>query len=296
MSKTYNNSITNKLINKICDGRLTLESGVAISTTDQTAKTVVYFTPYNGNTIGLYDGSEWDLFSFSELSLSLSGYAANTNYDIFIYNNSGTLTLESSAWTNDTTRATSLTAQDSIYVKTGAINRRYLGTIRTTSSTGQCEDSVTKRFVWNYYNREERLLRKYIYGSWTYATAAWRVFAGASASTYSVDVVTGLSQDSIFLKAGLLYTIAVTTSTIYYIAVAQDSSINIIDIGNTNNAVERVQSVSANQTQLVSELDHIVPLGYHYYYPVEYRETGGTPTLFAIDTTLWGGLLGTWRC
>jgi hypothetical protein len=65
-----------------------LESGVPISSTDQAAKTTLYFTPYNGNSISLYDGSEWDLFSFSELSLSLSGYTSNTNYDIFIYNNS----------------------------------------------------------------------------------------------------------------------------------------------------------------------------------------------------------------
>lgn len=177
MSKTYNNSITNKLINKICDGRLTLESGVAVSTTDQTAKTVVYFTPYNGNTIGLYDGSEWDLFSFSELSLSLSGYTANTNYDVFVYNNSGALTLESAAWTNDTTRATNIVLQDGIYVKSGSTTRRYLGTIRTTGTIGQCEDSNSTRFIWNYYNGVQKRLRSEHVTLHTYNGATWRPYA-----------------------------------------------------------------------------------------------------------------------
>jgi hypothetical protein len=151
-----------------------LESGVPVSINNQTAKTTLYFTPYNGNSISLYDGSEWDLFSFSELSLSLSGYTANTNYDIFIYDNSGTLTLESTAWTNNTTRATSLTTQDGIYVKSGATTRRYLGTIRITGTTGQCEDSGSRRLVWNLYNQVTKALATAIAATHTYSTEAWR--------------------------------------------------------------------------------------------------------------------------
>lgn len=147
-------------LNQIVNGRLTLESGEPVSTTDQTAKTTLYFTPYQGNQIALYDGTAWGIHSLSELSLSLSGYTANTNYDIFIYDNSGTLTLESVAWTNNTTRATSLTTQDGVYAKSGATTRRYLGTIRTTSTTGQCEDSESSRFVWNLYNQQSRTLIK----------------------------------------------------------------------------------------------------------------------------------------
>lgn len=82
----------------ICNGRLTLESGTAVSTTDQTAKTTLYFTPFHGNRIGLKSGSSWDLYSFSEISLSLSGYIKGAVYDIFAYLNSGTPALESLAW------------------------------------------------------------------------------------------------------------------------------------------------------------------------------------------------------
>ena len=139
-------------------GRLTLESGVPVSTSDQTAKTTLYYTPYKGNTVCLYNGTSWESFVFSEVSLSLSGYTADTNYDIWLYDNAGTLTLESTAWTNATTRATALTLQDGIYVKSGTATRRYLGTIRITNTTGQCEDSEIKRFVWNFNNRVVRAL------------------------------------------------------------------------------------------------------------------------------------------
>jgi len=59
-------------------------------------------------------------------------------------------------WTDDTTRATALTTQDGIYVKNGDATRRYLGTIRITATTGQCEDSALNRLVWNYYNQVAR--------------------------------------------------------------------------------------------------------------------------------------------
>jgi len=196
MTRPYNNAISNKLINTICYGRLTLESGVPVSSTDQTAKTILYFTPYNGNVIGLYDGSQWDLFTFSELSLSLSGLAANTNFDIFIYNNNGTLTLESTAWTNDTTRATALTLVDGIYVRSGAPTRRYLGTIRTTGTIGQCEDSSTRKLVWNYYNRVNRLTTVAV-STTTHTYASTTIRAWNNNTTLGqtrVDMVVGLAD------------------------------------------------------------------------------------------------------
>lgn len=126
--------------NSICDGRLTLASGTPVVTTNQTAKTTIYFTPYIGKYIALYNGSTWDVIGFTEISVSVPS-TTNTPFDIFCYSNSGTATLETVNWTNDTTRATALTYQDGVYVKSGATTRRYLGTGRTTGSSGQCEMS-----------------------------------------------------------------------------------------------------------------------------------------------------------
>lgn len=155
-------------------GRLTLETGVAISTSDQTAKTTLYYTPYTGNAVSLYSSSRWLRYTFSELSLSLSGYTASKAFDIFIYDNAGTPALESLVWTNDTTRATALVWQDGLRVKSGDPTRLYLGTIYT-SATGQCEDSKSKRYVWNAYNRVPRkLYRAEPNAFWSYSIDTFR--------------------------------------------------------------------------------------------------------------------------
>lgn len=145
---------------RVVEGRLTLESGVPVSLGDQLAKTTLYFTPYLGNGIALYDTgtTRWVSVSATEKSISLSGKAADTNFDVFGYLSSGDLALELLAWTNASTRATALTRQDGVLVKTGDVTRRYLGTIRTTGTTGQCEDSVAKRFVYNEYNKAIRYM------------------------------------------------------------------------------------------------------------------------------------------
>lgn len=143
----------------LCQGRLTLESGVPVSTSNQSAKTTLYFCPFRGNRIALYDGSgNWDLLTFAELSLSLSGFTASKPYDIFAYNNSGAAALEALVWTDASTRATALAWQDGILVKSGATTRRYLGTIYVNSAGGQTDDALVKRNVWNYYNRCGRRL------------------------------------------------------------------------------------------------------------------------------------------
>jgi hypothetical protein len=140
-------------------GRLTLTTATPVTTADVTGAATLYYTPYVGEVIWLYDGvSAWTAITFAEISLSLAGYTANKNYDIWIYNNSGTATLESTIWTNDTTRATALVYQDGVLVKTGATTRRYVGTIRINATGGQTEDTATQRFVANYYNRVSRRL------------------------------------------------------------------------------------------------------------------------------------------
>jgi hypothetical protein len=135
------------------DGRLTLESGVPVSSADQSDKTTLYYTPCVGDTIALYDGaSKWGLFTFAELSLDISGFTASKPYDIFVYDDSGSPTLEGLVWTNASTRATALAYQDGVLVKNGATTRRYVGTIYMAADA-KCDDSNASRLVWNMYNR-----------------------------------------------------------------------------------------------------------------------------------------------
>ncbi len=151
-----------------CQGRLTLSSGTAVPASDITAAGTLYFTPWRGNQAALYSLLGWRMRTFSEISLSLAGLTAGKNYDIFLHDLAGSLELQAVAWTADTTRAAALDWQDGVAVQSGAPEYRYLGTIRT-SAAGQCEDSRTKRFVWNAYNRCVRPLRvAESTVSWTY--------------------------------------------------------------------------------------------------------------------------------
>jgi hypothetical protein len=102
----------------------------------------------------------------------------------------------SAAWLSDVNRANELVQQDGIYVKDGAADRRYVGTIRA-SANNETEDSSTKRFIWNYYNRTTRPMFK------TESTDSW---AGPGANTWqyanndssnALEMVTGFPEESI---------------------------------------------------------------------------------------------------
>jgi len=177
----------------MAQGRLTLTTALPVTTSDVTAAGTLYWTPYHGDQIGLYDGaSAWTVLAFAETSLSLT-LTSGKPYDIFAYNNSGTLALESLVWTNDTTRATALVMQNGILVKSGATTRRYLGTIYA-SGTNTTEDSISKRYVWNYYNRALRSLRVIdTTDNWNYSTTAWQQ-ANANAAN-KVNIIVGVSED-----------------------------------------------------------------------------------------------------
>jgi len=139
------------------DFRLTLETGVPVSSSDQLAKTTVYCTPITGNRLDLYDAAGVPTTRTSaEFSIALPAVASQV-YDVFCYSNAGVPTLELLAWTNDTTRATALVRTTTgTLTKSADLTRRYLGTVRTTTAAGQTEDSVAKRYLWNYYHRIRR--------------------------------------------------------------------------------------------------------------------------------------------
>jgi hypothetical protein len=188
-AKTFNTDLSAGLA-QVGNGRLTLASGEpVVVATDVTGATAIYFTPYKGNVISLYDGTSWAAYTFSELSLPLGTLVAATNYDVFIYSNAGTPTLEiGAAWTNGTTRAVALAFQNGIYVKSGAPTRRYLGTFRTTSTT-TTEDSITKRLLWNVDNQIIRRAYKDDAAGHSY-TGGWRIYNADA--TNKVEVVVGL--------------------------------------------------------------------------------------------------------
>lgn len=201
-------------------GRLTLTTGTPVTTGDVSAAGTIYFTPYKGNNLALYSGagSVWTLYRTAEISIAVPA-AANQMYDVFVYDNAGTPTLELTAWTDDTNRATALTYQDGVLVKTGVLTRRYLGSFRTKTAS-QCNDTVAFRHLWNYYNRVERNMRiADTTDSWSYTTAAFQQ-ANANAAN-QLDLVIGVSEDAVSATATSL--VNISTAAIIATGIGVDS-------------------------------------------------------------------------
>jgi hypothetical protein len=257
------------------EARLTLETGVAVSTTDQANKTTLYLTPYKGCQVAIYDGvSTWSVIELTaDLSLDISGYTASKPYDIWVYNNAGTLTLDSTVWTNTTTRATALALQNGVQVKTGATTRRYLGTIYMDAAS-KCQDKSAERFVWNMYNRCPRSLSaKDPTNSWTYQTATFRAANNNTTDGVGrVAFILGLAEDVVEAKA---------------IAIVQNSSAGVdfnagIGLDSTtaqSGLAAQVRGAGAGyRVELISFYTDVPAIGYHYLQQLEMSAATGTST------------------
>jgi hypothetical protein len=273
--------------NTFSSGRLTISSGNPVPTSNFT-NTVLYYTPYAGNMISLYDGTNWATYSFTEISLSLSALGAQ-NLDIFMYKNGGTLTLESAAWASNTARATALVLTNGVYLKSGALTRRYLGTIRT--SGGFCYDNGEKKHIWNYNNRVNcRLFKQYAASSWTYATANTYRYAGNN-SANSIEIVNGIQEDNIFVMAtcgsagsGIQRQLALGFNTEWSASLA----------GNSTTAYEStaVQNEASNETYHAFA-NRYPAIGNHTIYALEFQNSASTVNYFA---GVESGITANWRC
>lgn len=170
----------------ICNGRLTLTTGVPVTIADVLAATIVYFTPYVGNRISTFNGSVWNTSVFSEKSVSVPG-TTNKPFDVFIVD--GTLALETVDWSDDLTRATNIALQDGVFVKSTDHTRRYLGTGRTTAVAGQCEKSHSLCYLYNYYNQKPHFMFAVEPAdSWTYTIATYRQANANTANQFSAVI------------------------------------------------------------------------------------------------------------
>jgi hypothetical protein len=91
-------------------GRLTLSSGNP-ALTDVSGASTVFYSPYKGNYVPLYDGSSFSHFEFNELSQTTSdttkspaAVVGEAVYDVFVWNDAGTLrATRGPAWTKAST-------------------------------------------------------------------------------------------------------------------------------------------------------------------------------------------------
>lgn len=261
---------------QVCEGRLTLTTLTPVTTADVTAATTIFWTPYKGNRIALYDGSvSWNILTFPETSLALNTLTLNLPYDVFAYNNAGVVTLEFLAWTSITTRATNLVLQDGVLVKSGATTRRYLGTFYTQTTT-TTEDSKSRRLLWNYYNRVPRYLTcQDNTASWTYNTATWRAAnANTTDGTGRVACVIGWAEDAIEARNAGNFSSTQGAS--------QDTALGIgVDSTSVNSALYFGAPVNSSAIpQSISEYVGVPAVGYHFLQRLEITTVTATTTFY----------------
>lgn len=212
-------------------GRLTLVTATPVMTTTQSAKTTILYTPYQGNMVPIYDGTNMVPTAVAEISVattdttkSPAAIGASKVNDWFVWDDSGTKRIgHGPDWTNDTTRSagTALVMVNGILLNNASITNgpaaqrgTYVGTTRSNGSSqldyifGAAASGGTAGFfgVWNAYNRVMTSTTVVDNGTtYTYSSATIRQ-ARASAGN-QISFVVGLSED------GAQATTAVQTST-----------------------------------------------------------------------------------
>lgn len=224
----------------VCQHRLTLASATPVMAASQTAKTAHFVTPYQGDNILLFDGTNFIPTIFPETTQATSdttkspaAVANNSVYDIFAWNDGGTLrATRGPAWTNDTTRSagTALVMVNGILLNNAGITNgpnaqrgTYIGSVRSngtatldfiygTSANGGGAATLN---VWNCYNRVQIATNVTDSAAgYTYTTATVRQ---ANASTGNqITFLYGLAEDgalaSYFSQAGLVAAAAAQAS------------------------------------------------------------------------------------
>lgn len=131
-------------------GRLTLASATPMMTTNQLAKTTVFYALFFGNQIPLWNGTTFVMTTFTELSVattdttkSPAAIGASKMNDWFVWNDAGTIRVgHGPDWTNDTTRSLTLTRVNGLWTNTSAITNgpaagfgTWVGTTRSNASS-----------------------------------------------------------------------------------------------------------------------------------------------------------------
>ncbi len=250
---------------ELCHVRLSATSSSPLPTDNITAATSVYILPMaggDGEGVSLYDASAgWYKATVPGGGVSLAVPAtANTTYDVYLYNSgsvsSPTLVAEAVAWSGDTPPARG--SQNGIATKNGALGRRWIGCFRTTGTSGQTEDSITRRFVWNLCNQVDLEVRTYNTNTaWSYSLSVWREANGGSGQVRGEYILGKTSWGK-------------SRSQVY----ASGSGYRFLSLDSTGTTNAGIQWNSSSIVQFQESAQWLSP-GYHYTTIIEYAHSGG---------------------
>lgn len=274
-------------------GRLTLTSATPVMATSVSAATTLYYTPYIGACVPLYDGSSFTARKFAELSAtttdttkSPAAIGANKVNDWFVWDDSGTIRLSHGPdWTNDTTRSagTALVMVNGIFLNNASITNgpaasrgTYVGTTRSDANSklnyifGAVSAGGTPGvfLVWNAYNRVP--IQTFVGDStdtWTYAVNdVWRA---ANSASVLVSTVRGLDEDGVTAE---YFGIANAAS-----GASAQSGVGLDSTTSKVGTVGFTQVTGTSQT-IISKYSGLPGLGYHIIYALEHGTSTNTVT------------------
>lgn len=282
---------------RAADGRLTLTTATPVMTADVSNSTSIFYTPYLGNHIALYDGAIWTVWEFSELTNTTTDATKNpaavandSNYDLFVWNDAGTLRLgRGPAWTSDTARGTGAGTTELERVNGTWVNKiaitngpaaqrgRYVGTVRSdgaatidweTTPAASAGGTAARLCVWNMYNR--RLASAQVRDStdtWTYNSTTIR--AANNSNGNRINAVFGMNEDISFVQ----YLSSMSGGA------SGDASVGVgLDSTTAETGLAPYFSIGTNLGSAVAIFRDLAGLGFHFFQALEVQPTSAAST------------------
>lgn len=185
--------------------RLTPQTLTAVPIGNFTDLAEIFWTPYKSTQIALLTAGTWAVRSTAQITIDVTGGADLIPADLFAFWNGVAVAVESLDWTNVTTRATALVRQDGVWVKTGDVTRRYIGTVFLRGAAGTTLDWVTsldlngaatplRMDIWNFSNRVRiGFTMRDTGGDFVWTDDAWRQWRGDINA--QVEVISGIQEE-----------------------------------------------------------------------------------------------------
>lgn len=282
-------------------GRGCLVSGQPVVQASVFGGTTVYYTPYVGNSVPLWNGSDFIETTFSEVSQattdatkSPAACAANSNYDVFGWSDAGTFrATRGPAWTSDTARGTGAGTTELQLVSGWWVNKNaitngpgagagiYLFSIRTngagtvdfiygSAAAGGGESVIG---LWNVYNAVPvATLVQDSNAAHTYNVAAYRAYDN-SGSMFAGAIV-GLPTSAVTVQAQSHVRTSVNSAQTYKLGIGVDST----TVPSGTEGIGVGVSVLFDQTLSAIVAMTPAPLGYHYYQLLEFGNASAVPS------------------
>lgn len=298
-------------------GRITATSATPVLTTTVSGATSIFYTPYTGAAVPVFDSVTGRVIAYDivgELTQTLAdatkspaAAAANKNYDMFLWLDSGTLRCtRGPAWTSDTSRGTGAgtaeiarNAFSGLYLNVNSITNGpsasnpgvYVGTIRTNGAGtvdfiygGAAAGGTAGSFgVWNMYNRV--VVNSVVSDSNTnWSVAANTKQALDASNTNRISYVSGLAEEPFradytgMTKPGAA---GFSGAGIGYDSITVASSINYLS-GDATNAEGAAASFV------------VTSLGFHFFQAMDLNSGANAATNYGtggLTGYLQGGLL-----